>query len=771
MLNMSDKGETEDNERQKIKHLDTSVVNRIAAGEIIIQPANALKELLENSIDAKSTMIDILIKDGGLKLLQISDNGHGIDKDDMSLLCERFATSKLSKFEDLESIATYGFRGEALASISHIARLSVITKTKTSPLAHKAYYLNGKLANANFKPDVSNIEPKPIAGKDGTQIIVEDLFYNVPSRLKTLKSKNDEFSKILDVIGRYAVHTDGVGFSCKKFGESYQVLVTRPTMSLTERMRTVFGPEVANELIDLEIKGNDPTEEEDYAAKYGLIRVSGAITNSNYNNKKKIQPVFFINHRLVTCDPLKRAINSIYQFFLPKGNQPFMYLSLVIEPQNLDVNVHPTKREVRFLYEDEIIEKISAKVHQLLSSIDSSRKFKTQNVLSNRQDLKRSNDEFAGLSREDTLHQSISQPAKKYRQENKLVRVDAQQSKLNTFLTGQTDSNYHGQMTKEFTQPKTTQEGIPGSTENEYIEPGLDTQAKANNSVDLQSLNFTFDSRYQVSEKKRMQVNLESILSLRQEITDKVHKPLTNIFNNSSYIGIIDELRRLCCFQFDVKLFMCDYSAILYEFFYQAGLSEFCNYGEITLTEPLALDKILEPLYDSSLNDEKKLQQKEDVILKIMHMKDMFKEYFQIKLTYNEDGKASILTLPLLLRNVKPYLSKLPFFIYRLGSRINYEDEKECLSGILKEISLLYVPESISNEISLEDTTSISDKREQTQEYEKQVNVVKRNELDHVLEHTLFPALKQKFIATDKILGSVVQIADLPGLYKVFERC
>ncbi|MDN6194810.1 MAG: DNA mismatch repair endonuclease MutL, partial [Alkalibacterium sp.] len=221
MLNMDDMGPMDENERQKIKHLDTSVVNRIAAGEIIVQPANALKELLENSIDAKSTMIDILIKDGGLKLLQISDNGHGINRDDMSLLCERFTTSKLSKFEDLESIATYGFRGEALASISHIARLSVITKTRLSRLAHKAYYLNGKLTNANFKAGVSNVEPKPIAGKDGTQIIVEDLFYNVPSRLKTLKSKNDEFSKILDVIGRYAVHTEGVGFSCKKFGESY----------------------------------------------------------------------------------------------------------------------------------------------------------------------------------------------------------------------------------------------------------------------------------------------------------------------------------------------------------------------------------------------------------------------------------------------------------------------------------------------------------------------------------------------------------------------
>jgi DNA mismatch repair protein MLH1 len=171
----------------RIRALAEDVVNKIAAGEIIVAPVHALKELIENSVDAGSTGLEILVKDGGLKLLQITDNGHGIDvslittdhltrlilnksqKEDLPILCERFTTSKLKAFEDLASIGTYGFRGEALASISHIAHLAVTTRTKESSCAWKAVYSGGKLVSP--KPGQS-AEPKPIAGRQGTQITV-----------------------------------------------------------------------------------------------------------------------------------------------------------------------------------------------------------------------------------------------------------------------------------------------------------------------------------------------------------------------------------------------------------------------------------------------------------------------------------------------------------------------------------------------------------------------------------------------------------------------
>ncbi|CAX41971.1 DNA mismatch repair protein, putative [Candida dubliniensis CD36] len=706
-----------------IKRLDESVINKIAAGEIIIQPANALKEMLENSIDAKATMIEILVKDGGLKLLQITDNGHGISKVDLPLLCERFATSKLSKFEDLESIATYGFRGEALASISHISRLSVITKQPDSKVAYKAYYMNGQLCSSNFKPSNTNVEPKPIAGKDGTQIIVEDLFYNIPSRLRGLKSKSDEFAKILDIVGRYAIHCETVGFSCKKYGDPLQQVNTRPSMPIKERIRVVYGSGIANELLEIDGISN---------GELGLVKVSGVMTNANYNNKKKIQPIFFINHRLVTCEPLKRAINAVFSYFLPKGSHSFYYLSLEIKPENLDVNVHPTKREVRFLNEDEIIDIIVSEIHTKLSSVDTSRKFKTQSIITKRRN---SNEELE----EHSLPKASQPSLKKYRQENKMVRVDASQSKLSSFMQSQPSSNYHDVMKKEFEYYSSS------IVEDDTINTEQDIPEKESEEEPPNESNSILESPSKIATKietnhlrQPVQVNLESIASLKNDLTLIIDKPLTNIFNNAVYVGIIDPLKRLCCFQYDVKLFLCDYAAVLLEFYYQIGLHEFCNFGEIEFDEPIKLIDILQPLYDK--NDD--LIPMDKVIDSVFLMKDMFREYFQIII----DNDKQLTTLPMLLVGVEPDFNKLPYLIYRLGAKINYGDEKDCLKGILRQIALFYLPEPTNDE-------------------------TKNNAFENQLESILFPEIKRQFLAPKNLLRDVIQIADLPGLYKVFERC
>lgn len=731
----------------RIRKLDSAVVNKIAAGEIIVQPANALKELLENAVDAGATTVEVLVKDGGLKLLQVSDNGKGIDQNDMSLLCERFATSKLAKFEDLETIATYGFRGEALASISHIARLSVVTKTKRSPLAYKAFYLNGELALPGFKTGpAESIAPKPIAGKDGTQIVVEDLFYNVPSRLKTLRSKSEEFGRILDVIGRYAVHTDGVGFSCKKFGEGQLILSTRPQMPLKERIRSVFGTEIANETLELEIKGSETDDAEDstetYADKYGLVSVSGAVTNANYSSKKRVAPVFFVNHRLVACEPLKRAINSIYQLFLPKGSQSFVYLSLEIRLQNVDVNIHPTKREVRFLHEEEIVEVITKKLHSVLSSVDTSRKFQAQSVLGNQ--------------KRQAEQPESTQVLKKLRQENKLVRVDALQSKLNSFLAAQTQDKYQQQMNKALTQ--TEEHETTTSAESTEGDKTALVTLSSDDETNATLVTSVSDIQYSDTGRNYVKVGLDSIREARAELQAAVHKPLTNIFNNCAYVGIVDEGRRLCCFQHDVRLYLCDYASTLNEFYYQMALSGFGNYGDIKLRPDLALGDILEPLYVSNSD----LVPLDTVIENILSMRDMFSEYFRVEFGENELGATTIANIPLLVKGVVPVLAKLPYFVYRLGTRVDYSDEKRCLTQIMREIALLHVPEAIGD-----DTTE----KVEEDDYTAGLRTVQRDQLNHNLEHVIFPLLKQRFLATKSLLEDVVQIADLPGLYRVFERC
>jgi DNA mismatch repair protein MLH1 len=216
---------------RRIKPLDPQLVNRIAAGEIIQRPFNALKELIENSLDAGSTVINVQIKEGGLKLIHITDNGCGIEKEDLKIVCERFTTSKLKEFEDLKSINTFGFRGEALASISHVSRLSIITKTATSPCAFKASYSDGKLIGDGIKPTA--------AASKGTQIIVEDLFYNSSIRRNALRSGSEEFAKIYEVVSRYAIHNYHSSFFLKRIGESTSDLKTAGCFAATGKGRCV----------------------------------------------------------------------------------------------------------------------------------------------------------------------------------------------------------------------------------------------------------------------------------------------------------------------------------------------------------------------------------------------------------------------------------------------------------------------------------------------------------------------------------------------------
>ncbi|EOD22530.1 hypothetical protein EMIHUDRAFT_315693 [Emiliania huxleyi CCMP1516] len=189
-----------------IQALSQEVVNRIAAGEVIHRPSSALKELLENSLDAGSTSISVTSKAGGLKLLQISDNGHGIHRADFPRVCERFATSKLREYEDLSQIETFGFRGEALASISHVAHVSVTSMTADAACAHRASFSDGLLP----------AEPRPCAGTRGTTIAVEDMFYNVPMRRAAMKGAGEEYSRLLQVVQSYALDNAGVAMSRRR---------------------------------------------------------------------------------------------------------------------------------------------------------------------------------------------------------------------------------------------------------------------------------------------------------------------------------------------------------------------------------------------------------------------------------------------------------------------------------------------------------------------------------------------------------------------------
>ncbi|CZS89079.1 related to DNA mismatch repair protein [Rhynchosporium agropyri] len=699
---------------RRIKALDPDVVNKIAAGEIIVAPVHALKELIENSVDAGSTSLEVLVKDGGLKLLQITDNGHGIAKEDLPILCERFTTSKLKSFEDLTSIGTYGFRGEALASISHIAHLTVTTRTKESNCAFRAHYESGRLAPP--KPGQSS-DPKPTAGRLGTQITVEDLFYNVPTRRRAFRSASEEYNKILDVVGRYAVHCDGVAFSCKKHGEASTTISTQSNSTTVDRIRQIHGGSVANELI--EFTSSD--------TQWGY-RARGWTTNANYHVKRTTL-LLFINHRSVDSTNIRKAIEQTYSAFLPKGGHPFTYLSLDIDPHRVDVNVHPTKREVNFLNEDEIIEKICSDIRMKLADVDTSRTFMTQTLLPGVRIPSATTPDVDGIP--NNTGSSATPKSKPY--ENNLVRTDAKLRKITSML--------------------------PPSLDRSSTAPG------PNNSEALQQL---VDTEYETSDREPINCRLVTVKELRAEVRDDMHNELTEIFASHTFVGVVDERRRLAAIQGGVKLFLIDYGMICSEYFYQVGLTDFGNFGTIQFSPPLNLRELLalgaqheKDTSPSPTNPDDDFSVEEVVELvstQLIERRDMLLEYFSLSISPEGD----LLSIPLLLKGYTPSLAKLPRFLLRLGPHVNWTSEKECFSTFLRELAAYYVPEQLPPSPGPEDPG---------EDLSEDIKV-RRSQINKAVEDILFPAFRARLIATKSLMkGGVVEIANLKGLYRVFERC
>ncbi|KAF2645602.1 DNA mismatch repair protein mutL [Massarina eburnea CBS 473.64] len=708
---------------RRIKALAQDVVNKIAAGEIIVAPVHALKELMENAVDAGSTALEVVVKDGGLKLLQITDNGHGIDKEDLPILCERFTTSKLKAFEDLSSIGTYGFRGEALASISHIAHLCVTTRTKESSCAWRAQFADGKLSNP--KPGQS-ADPKPIAGRPGTQITVEDLFYNVPSRRRAFRSSSEEYAKILDLVGRYAVHCAGVSFSCKKHGGSTTDISVPVAASTVDRIRQIHGSTVANELVSLKAE-ND---------RWGF-KCEGWVSNANYSAKRTAL-LLFINHRSVESQTIKKSVEQTYTTFLPKGGHPFIYLSLDIEPQRVDVNVHPTKREVHFLNEDEIIAIICDEIRTCLSKVDTSRSFMTQSLLSNNPKapfatpIKPNTSATSGTDDANNRSNSKSalKKAAKKPYENNLIRTDASARKITSMLQ---------------THP----------------------------SVDGAGAQEPSDQEYEITEKEPGACRLASIKELRTEIREAMHNELTDIISTHSFIGIVDEQKRIAAIQGGVKLFLVDYGMLCNEYFYQLGLTDFASYGAIRFSTPLDLRELLKVAAEQEKEnagdavDEVDWEDVVDTVRnQLVDRRALLLEYFNMDIT--SDGE--ICTIPLLVKGYTPSLAKLPQFLLRLGPYVDWESEKECFHSFLRELAAFYVPESLP--LPPQAMAADAKGKGKTREVEEDAEIAKRRiKVRNALENIIFPACKARLVGTRGLLKGVMEVANLKGLYRVFERC
>nr|XP_020453661.1 DNA mismatch repair protein Mlh1 [Monopterus albus] len=729
-----------------IRRLDETVVNRIAAGEVIQRPANAVKELIENCLDAKSTSIQVTIKDGGLKLLQIQDNGTGIRREDMEIVCERFTTSKLQTFEDLSAIATYGFRGEALASISHVAHVTITTKTADAKCAYRASYSDGKLKGP----------PKPCAGNQGTQILVEDLFYNVSTRRKALKSPSDEYSRIVDVVSRYAIHNSGKSFSVKKQGETVADVRTLPNASVVDNIRGVFGSAVSRELIEV---GCD-----DQKLAY---KMKGYISNANYSVKKCIL-ILFINHRLVESSALKKAIETVYVAYLPKNTHPFLYLSLEIAPQNVDVNVHPTKHEVHFLHEDSVIEGVQRHIESKLLGSNSSRTYFTQTLL-------------PGLSVTggSEVKSSCTTPHSTERvYAHQMVRTDSRAQKLDAFLKPKEKSPPGPETAGSSSEEANATIAQPDSMEMDNTDDADMLEALAEQEAEVprgeeECSPSTHDvprkcpSKEQQKQQqqqedeedvmaaatpKRRVIKLTSIKELRAEITENTHKGLQEVLQNHSFVGCVNPQWTLI--QHHTKLYLLNTTKLSQELFYQILIYDFGNFGILRLSTPA-------PLYDLAmlaLDSEDSGWTEEDgpkeglaqFIVDFLKKKaEMLEDYFSMEI----DQEGNLTGLPLLLDKYTPVMEGLPMFILRLATEVNWDNEKEFFRDFSNECSMFY---SIRKQYILE--------AEQVAEVDS---------WHWKVEHIIFKAFRTLFSPPKHFSedGTVLQIANLPDLYKVFERC
>jgi DNA mismatch repair protein MutL len=330
----------------RIHILSDQVANQIAAGEVVDRPASVVKELLENALDAGASRIRVEVEAGGRKLIRIADNGHGMMRDDALLAFERHATSKIRSSDDLLSIATLGFRGEALPSIASIARLEMETRAEDEPSGTRIEIVGGKV----MRVEDAGVPP-------GTTFTIRDLFFNTPARRKFLKSETTELSHVTALVTHYALAHPDKHFELHS--ATHALLIAPPVRKPEERIFQIFGSETLDQLLSMAAERAfdraglpEPPpwkRDEDYAAPDpGFLRISGFISKPELQKLNRNSIYIFVNRRLIRDRLILHAVSEAYRNILPPTSFPVILMFMEMPPHEVDVNVHPAKTEVRF---------------------------------------------------------------------------------------------------------------------------------------------------------------------------------------------------------------------------------------------------------------------------------------------------------------------------------------------------------------------------------------------------------------------------------------
>lgn len=324
-----------------IKVLSKETVDKIAAGEVIERPVSVVKELVENSIDAGATNIIIKIYDGGKRKISISDNGSGINREDVNLAFIKHSTSKIENVDDLYRIHTMGFRGEALASIKAISNVSLISKTEEEEIGSKISFFNGNKRIEN------------ISTNKGTSIIVEDIFYNIPARKKFLKKDTYESNLINDLLYKLAIANPDIGF--KYMNNDKVIFDLFSNQSLYERINSLYGYDTAINMKEVNISSDK-------------FKIRGYISNNLLYRSNKKNQLLYINNRTVRNETINKVINEAYKSTIPLNRFPVFFLFIDIDPSMLDVNIHPAKTEVKIQDMDELLVLLNSNLKRIINN-------------------------------------------------------------------------------------------------------------------------------------------------------------------------------------------------------------------------------------------------------------------------------------------------------------------------------------------------------------------------------------------------------------------
>ena len=344
-----------------INLLDNETINKIAAGEVIENPKSIVKELVENSIDAGADEITIEIKNGGKSFIRVTDNGKGIEKDQVENAFKRHCTSKISSSDDLNSLFTLGFRGEALASIAAVSKVEVITRTNDDIYGIKMTIEGGKI-----------ISKEDIGCPVGTTITVTDLFYNVPARKKFLKSDISESSNINEIVVSLALSKENISF--KYINNNNVAYRTPKTNNLMNTISSLYEKDLYNSLLKIDYKGD-------------VLGITGFTTNLNYYRGNRKQQIVFVNGRVIKHRRMSYFIEEAYNTLLPKNKYPACFIKIEIAPALVDVNVHPAKTEVRFQNEEMVLNEIKNAIYSALHSKSIMKEVKGETLLHDSKDI------------------------------------------------------------------------------------------------------------------------------------------------------------------------------------------------------------------------------------------------------------------------------------------------------------------------------------------------------------------------------------------------